>query len=406
MTRKQKLQQKYKAKFATRTRFPIKTPEQWNNYNRIIPEDVIVFDTTGHFKIGTGKSKWKNLPYAEPLDIVRENRDPVSTDKYHYGTIWINTTNRAVFVKCIEWQQIFVGEVVNIQDFKNKLDTKVDKVLGKRLSTNDYTDEERASVRTIPDLLVIDDPEFSSELENKINVTDIGDVYYTREQLEILLNDKIDIENTYTKTDFDKFLHKKAENTYSKETFDSLIEERLSKKADLVNGIIPTYQLPSFADDVLEYENLSVFPAIGEHNKIYIDITTNKIYRWSGNHYALISDTIKLGETSDTAFPGDRGEQLRYDIESVYLRLQDKEYGNLAFKNTISTNDIQDSAITTNKLTDGIVTVEKIKTITTNNIADKAVDTSKIADGAVTDEKIKNILVSQLVGEMIFSTNY
>ena len=63
------------------------------------------------------------------------------------------------------------------------------------------------------------------------------------------------------------------------------------------NGIVPLNSsskidsifLPSYVDDVLEFDGLSSFPEIGEAGKIYVDITTNKTYRWSGSTYVEIS---------------------------------------------------------------------------------------------------------------------
>lgn len=74
------------------------------------------------------------------------------------------------------------------------------------------------------------------------------------------------------------------------------------------NGKIPSAQLPSFVDDVLEFESQSNFPATGESGKIYIAIDTGKTYRWSGSVYTVISETIALGETSTTAYRGDYGK--------------------------------------------------------------------------------------------------
>ena len=73
------------------------------------------------------------------------------------------------------------------------------------------------------------------------------------------------------------------------------------------NGLVPTSQLPSYVDDVLEYANTSAFPATGETGKIYIALDTNKTYRWSGSEYVEISASLALGETSSTAYRGDRG---------------------------------------------------------------------------------------------------
>lgn len=59
--------------------------------------------------------------------------------------------------------------------------------------------------------------------------------------------------------------------------------------ATLVNGKVPASQLPSYVDDVLEFASLSSFPAIGENDKIYVTLDSNKTYRWSGSAYVEIS---------------------------------------------------------------------------------------------------------------------
>jgi len=72
-------------------------------------------------------------------------------------------------------------------------------------------------------------------------------------------------------------------------------------------GKVPTSQLPSYVDDVVEYSSISEFPATGESGKIYVDTSTNKTYRWGGSEYVAISSDLALGETSSTAYRGDRG---------------------------------------------------------------------------------------------------
>ena len=85
-------------------------------------------------------------------------------------------------------------------------------------------------------------------------------------------------------------------------------DQDLSGKADLVNGIVPSSQLPSYVDDVIEVANFAALPAIGESGKIYITQDDNLTYRWSGTGYAEISKSLALGETSSTAYRGDRGK--------------------------------------------------------------------------------------------------
>jgi hypothetical protein len=58
------------------------------------------------------------------------------------------------------------------------------------------------------------------------------------------------------------------------------------------SGLVPASQLPSYVDDVLEYVNLASFPATGTTGKIYVDLATNKIYRWSGTIYVEVSPTV------------------------------------------------------------------------------------------------------------------
>ena len=86
----------------------------------------------------------------------------------------------------------------------------------------------------------------------------------------------------------------------------------LSLKADLVGGKVPASQLPSYVDDVLEFANLASFPATGESGKIYIALDTNLTYRWGGSSYVVMSSSLALGETSSTAYRGDRGK-IAYD---------------------------------------------------------------------------------------------
>lgn len=82
----------------------------------------------------------------------------------------------------------------------------------------------------------------------------------------------------------------------------------LAAKADLDNGKIPASQLPSYVDDVLEYSTATAFPVPGETGKIYVANDTNKVYRWSGSSYVEIAASLALGETSSTAYRGDRGK--------------------------------------------------------------------------------------------------
>ena len=83
------------------------------------------------------------------------------------------------------------------------------------------------------------------------------------------------------------------------------------------SGIIPSTQLPSYVDDVLEYDNFNSLPTPGETGKIYVTIDTNLTYRWAGSQYTEISKSLALGETSSTAYAGNRGKENREALDSL-----------------------------------------------------------------------------------------
>lgn len=70
------------------------------------------------------------------------------------------------------------------------------------------------------------------------------------------------------------------------------------------DGKVPSSQLPSYVDDVLEYVGQSNFPATGEDGKIYVDTTNNTTWRWSGSQYVQIKGDLVIGTTTGTAADG------------------------------------------------------------------------------------------------------
>ena len=51
--------------------------------------------------------------------------------------------------------------------------------------------------------------------------------------------------------------------------------------------------------------------------KIFMDVSTNKTYRWSGTTLAVIGSDLALGHSSGTAFPGDEGADLQERIDAA-----------------------------------------------------------------------------------------
>lgn len=86
-------------------------------------------------------------------------------------------------------------------------------------------------------------------------------------------------------------------------------------------GKVPAAQLPSYVDDILEYSTKAQFPQTGETGKIYVSKDTNLIYRWTGTQYLEISQSLALGETPSTAYPGDKGKANRDALNSMPTKL-------------------------------------------------------------------------------------
>ena len=86
------------------------------------------------------------------------------------------------------------------------------------------------------------------------------------------------------------------------------------------NGKVPASQLPSYVDDVLEFNTLSAFPTTGETGKIYTDLSSNNIYRWSGSTYIQIGgnsgaadQALKLTTARNIALTGDGSWSVNFD---------------------------------------------------------------------------------------------
>ena len=113
------------------------------------------------------------------------------------------------------------------------------------------------------------------------------------------------------------------------------------------SGRVPSSQLPSYVDDVVEVSNYASLPAAGEAGKIYITLDDNKTYRWSGSAYVEISESLALGETSSSAYRGDRGK-IGYEHTLLVtgnphdVTKSDIDLGNVQNLDTTTTENITD----------------------------------------------------------------
>jgi hypothetical protein len=133
---------------------------------------------------------------------------------------------------------------------------------------------------------------------------------------------KADIVHTHVAADVaesasKKFVSETEKNTWNaKQSPLGFTPENTSNKgatngyAPLVNGTVPANNLPSYVDEVLEYATYANFPVTGLAEKIYVDISLNQMYRWSGSGYVGISsagtadEALKLHTARSIAVAG------------------------------------------------------------------------------------------------------
>ena len=174
---------------------------------------------------------------------------------------------------------------------------KVDRVSGKGLSTNDFTNTSKQKLSGI---------EEGAEVNVQANwdEQDTSSDAYIQNKPDIYLKNQ-----TYNRTEIDTKLDTKI---------DKIEKAQANGVATLDSaGIVPSSQLPSYVDDVLEYNSINNFPRPGESGKIYVDTTTDLTYRWSGSTYVEISKSLALGETSSTAYAGDKGKALADKLSGI-----------------------------------------------------------------------------------------
>ena len=150
------------------------------------------------------------------------------------------------------------------------------------------------------------------------------DRYYTETEMNTKLAAKANSSHTHTKsqiTDFPTSMPASDVYSWAKQSSKpsyTIGEVSGNLPASRISGTISSANLPSYVDDVLEgYLSGGKFyktkgsdgsysgEITAEAGKIYVDLSNNKTYRWSGSAYVIISETIALGTTHFTAGYGD-----------------------------------------------------------------------------------------------------
>lgn len=192
----------------------------------------------------------------------------------------------------------FDGDVYYLKDNEARADVddliknKVDSVEGMGLSKNNFSDEYKNLVDTTAN-------DLSGHTTNKENPHGV-----TAAQLGLS-----NVENKSSETIRSEITSEDVTSALGFTPVDNVLIGTANGVATLdESGLIPSSQLPSYVDDVLEYAGVNNFPNPGESGKVYVDTDTNVTYRWSGSQYTVIGSDLAIGETAVTAFRGDYGK--------------------------------------------------------------------------------------------------
>lgn len=181
----------------------------------------------------------------------------------------------------------------SISTLTQAVDLKVDKVDGKQLSTNDYTTDEKNKLAEALD----------ESAANALINTAIGKLTKASVGLGNVTNDS-------------QVKRSEMGTVNGVATLDE-------------QGHVPTSQLPSYVDDVVDVyatytkddagalTDIKVFsdsdktqPVTGESGKIYIDVENNSQFRWTGTKYAPVGAPTVIGEIAGTAYDGGKGKAI------------------------------------------------------------------------------------------------
>lgn len=284
------------------------------NYNKEQYTTTVIKTTGDGTKVLTDNGQYVYIGNLALTNIKLKDGTNTST----YDLVTNGITFRQNATPCVSWNTIKSGNNIYMDIRIANATASMDGLMSKE----DYVELNTTIPGQIEDL-----KEADSNLNNRIDD----------------LDDKIDKEIADREAEIDRIENKfdgvtdKLEDALQKE-----IEDRKAGDTTITNslnafistkgqpgglaeldstGKVPAAQLPSYVDDVLEYSTKAQFPQTGETGKIYVAKDTNLTYRWTGTQYLEISQSLALGETPSTAYPGDKGKANRDALNSMPTKL-------------------------------------------------------------------------------------
>lgn len=243
-------------------------------------------------------------------------KDGTNTSTYDLVTNGI--TFRQNSTPCVSWNTVKSGNNIYMDIRIANATASIDGLMSKE----DYVELNTTIPGQIEDL-----KEADSNLNNKIeDLDDKIDKEIADREAEI---DRIENKFDGVTDELEDALQKEIEDRKAGDTtITNSLNAFISTKgqpgglAELDStGKVPAAQLPSYVDDVLEFSTKDQFPQTGETGKIYVAKDTNLTYRWTGTQYLEISQSLALGETPSTAYPGDKGKANRDALNSMPTKI-------------------------------------------------------------------------------------
>lgn len=267
-----------------------------------------------------------SIVFNKPLSFtgssgIESNPEAASQTRQNIGAAAINHTHDVATAGAAGFMS---AEDKTKLDGLEQVDTSV-------FVTKEDADADYAAISHIHDDRYYTESEVDSKLADKANAThthtiaNVTNLQETIDGLEADIAGKANVSHThddryFTETEITDKLATKADTghkhaasdvtsgTFALDRIPTITDAKISgMSASKLTGTIPTANLPSYVDDVVEGATTEDFPETGEAGKIYVATSTNKTYRWSGSGYVEISASLALGTTSSTAFRGDYG---------------------------------------------------------------------------------------------------